>query len=188
VDVRVPVHERELPRIAIGNRVTAKFPSMGQSAEGTVTFISPEINPKTRSAEVVTRIPNPDGAIRAGMFTEISIAPHGNHESLVVPRAAVGGPGERRYVFVVSGETVEQRPVKVSPIDSDRMEVLEGVQLNEEIVATGIGRLSNGVRVTRGAEPNVEAAAKPSEAEQPSAPAEKQQPSAEKAEQNGAKP
>jgi membrane fusion protein, multidrug efflux system len=147
VDVRLPVHERELSRIAIGNKVTAKFPSMGQSGEGTVTFISPEIDPKTRSAEVVTRIPNPDGAFRAGMFTEISIAPKGSQESLVVPKTAVGGAGDKRYVFVVNGDSVEQRPVKVSPIDAESVEVLEGLKANEQIVATGIGRLSPGLRV-----------------------------------------
>ena len=149
VDVRVPVHERELSRIAIGNKVTAKFPSMGVSAQGTVTFISPEIDPRTRSAEVVTRIPNPDSAYRAGMFTEISIAPKGSQESLVVPKAAVGGAGEKRYVFVLNGDSVEQRPVKVSPIDADTVEVLEGVKVDEEVVSTGIGRLSNGLHVKR---------------------------------------
>jgi RND family efflux transporter MFP subunit len=150
VDVRVPVHERELSRIAIGNRVVATFPSTGQSAEGKVTFISPEIDPKTRSAEVVTRIPNPSAGFRAGMFTEISIDPTGTQESLVVPKSAVGGTGDNRYVFVVNGDQVEQRKVRVSPVDADTMEVLEGLKLDETVVLEGIGRLSDGVRVKLG--------------------------------------
>jgi RND family efflux transporter MFP subunit len=141
------VHERELSRIGIGNKVTARFPSMNQSAEGMVTFISPEIDPKTRSAEVVTRIPNPTGAFRAGMYAEISIAPQGGQESLVVPKSAVGGAGDNRYVFVVSADSVEQRKVRVSPVDADTVEVLEGLKVDEAIVEKGIGKLSNGVRV-----------------------------------------
>lgn len=147
VDVRVPVHERELSRIAIGNRVVATFPSIGASAEGKVTFISPEIDPKTRSAEVVTRIPNPQGTFRAGMFTEISIDPSGVQQSLVVPKSSVGGTGESRYVFVVHTDSVEQRKVRVSAVDADTMEVLEGLKLDEPIVLEGIGRLSDGTRV-----------------------------------------
>lgn len=147
VDVRVPVHERELSRIAIGNRVVATFPSIGESAEGKVTFISPEIEPKTRSAEVVTRIPNAEGKFRAGMFTEISIDPKGTQESLVVPKNAVGGTGDDRYVYVVNGDVVEQRKVRVSAVDADTMEVLEGLKLDEPVVLEGIGRLSDGVRV-----------------------------------------
>ena len=151
VDVRVPVHERELAHIAIGDKVAARFPSMDQGAEGAVTFISPEIDPKTRSAEVVTRIPNPTGAFRAGMYTEISIAPKGSHEALVVPKSAVGGAGENRYVFVVTGDSVEQRKVRVSPVDADTVEVLEGLKQDESIVEKGIGKLSQGVRVKQAA-------------------------------------
>jgi RND family efflux transporter MFP subunit len=147
VDVRVPVHERELARIAIGNRVTATFPSIGESAEGKVTFISPEIDPRTRSAEVVTRIPNPRGTFRAGMFTEISIAPTGVQQSLVVPKSAEGGTGENRYVYLVNSDVVEQRKVRVSPVDSDSMEVLEGLEADQPIVREGVGRISDGVRV-----------------------------------------
>jgi RND family efflux transporter MFP subunit len=161
VDVRVPVHERELARIAIGNRVVATFPSISQSAEGKVTFISPEIDPKTRSAEVVTRIPNPNGTFRAGMFTEISIDPTGTQQSLVVPKSSVGGTGDNRYVFVVAGEQVEQRKVRVSPVDADTMEVLEGLKLDEPVVLEGIGRLSDGVRVKVGEAAQIKAAPAP---------------------------
>jgi multidrug efflux pump subunit AcrA (membrane-fusion protein) len=85
------------------------------------------------------------------MFTEISIAPKGSQESLVVPKSAVGGAGDNRYVFVVSNDTVEQRKVRVSPVDADTMEVLEGLKQDEAIVESGIGKLSNGVRVKQSA-------------------------------------
>lgn len=147
VDVRVPVHERELGRIAVGSKVTATFPSMNQSAEGVVTFISPEIDPRTRSTEVVTRIPNPNNVYRAGMFTEISIEPQKAQESLTVPRTAVGGTGDNRYVFVISGDVVEQRKVRISAVDATSVEVLEGLKADESVVIEGIGRLSNGTRV-----------------------------------------
>jgi RND family efflux transporter MFP subunit len=175
VDVRVPVHERELSRIAIGNRVIATFPSLGTSAEGKVTFISPEIEPKTRSAEVVTRIPNPTAAFRAGMFTEISIDPSGTQQSLVVPKSAVGGTGDSRYVYVVKGDVVEQRKVRVSAVDAESMEVLEGLAQDEPVVLEGIGRLSDGVRVklAEAAPQAPEPPAAKAEAEQPAEPQKK---------------
>lgn len=151
VDVRVPVHERELSRIEVGSRVRATFPSMSRTAEGTVTFISPEIDPKTRSAEVVTRVPNPDGTFRAGMFAELHIAPKAGQQSLVVPKSAVGGAGENRYVYVVNGGQVEQRKVRVAQVDSETLEVLEGLEAGALVVERGIGRLSPGapVKVTQ---------------------------------------
>jgi len=147
VDVRVQVHERELNRVSIGDQIEAKFPSSNQTALGQVTFISPEIDPRTRNAEVVTRIPNADGALRAGMFAEISIKPKTSPNSLVVPSSAVAGTGDERYVFVIAGDVVKRQKVRVAPIDSKTVEVLEGIGEGQDVVREGLGRLSDGTRV-----------------------------------------
>ena len=148
VDVRVRVHERELSRVAVGDQIEAKFPSSNQTALGQVTFISPEIDAHTRNAEVVTRIPNANGALRAGMFAEITIKPKTSPNSLVIPASAVAGTGADRYVFTVQDGTAKRQPVKVAPIDSKLVEVLEGVNEGQTIVGAGLGRLSDGAPVT----------------------------------------
>jgi membrane fusion protein (multidrug efflux system) len=162
VDVRVRVHERELGRIAVGDAIEAKFPSSNQKGEGKVTFISPEIDPKTRNGEVVTRIPNTDGSLRAGMFAEISIKPKSSPNSLVIPVTAVAGTGDDRYVFVVADGRAKRQRVKVQPIDDATVEVLEGLTEGQQIVREGLGRLSDDAPV------QVETAA----ASEPQAPAQ----------------
>ena len=159
VDVRVQVHERELSRVAIGDPIEAKFPSSSnQSALGKVTFISPEIDPRTRNAEVVTRIPNASGALRAGMFAEIRIKPQSSVDGLVIPASAVAGSGEQRYVFTVANDVATRQKVRVAPIDAELVEVLEGVAAGQSIVREGLGRLSDGARVkAEPAEPAPEA-------------------------------
>ena len=168
VDVRVRVHERELSRVTIGDQIEAKFPSSNQTALGQVTFISPEIDPQTRNAEVVTRIPNANGALRAGMFAEISIKPKTSPNSLVIPSAAVAGTGADRYVFTVQDGVAKRQPVKVVPIDSKLVEVLEGLSEGQTIVGAGLGRLSDGALVTLQASDLPSPA--PSEPAAPSAP------------------
>lgn len=147
VDVRVRVHERELARINVGDEVEATLPSTSQSAKGKVTFISPEIDPRTRNAEVVTRIPNAQHALRAGMFAEISIRPKGSTSSLVIPASAVAGAGDGRYVFLINGDRTKRQPVKVAPIDQKTVEVLEGLSEGQQLVREGLGRLSEGALV-----------------------------------------
>ncbi|HEY6881356.1 MAG TPA: efflux RND transporter periplasmic adaptor subunit [Polyangiales bacterium] len=144
VDVRVRVHERELSRIAIGDDIVANFSSSKQTAQGKVTFISPEIDPRTRNAEVVTRIPNPKGALRAGMFAEIAIKPKSVEDSLVIPATAVAGTGDDRYVYAIDGNVAKRLKVRVAPIDGALVEVLEGVPVGTRIVAAGLGKLSDG--------------------------------------------
>jgi membrane fusion protein, multidrug efflux system len=147
VDVRVRVHERELTRIAIGDEVEANFSSSKQKAQGKVTFISPEIDPRTRNAEVVTRIPNPQAALRAGMFAEISIKPRSVEDSLVIPASAVAGTGDDRYVYAIDGNSAKRVKVRVAPIDAASVELLEGLPVGTRIVASGLGKLSDGAAV-----------------------------------------
>jgi len=149
VDVRVRVHERELAGIAVGNAVKATMSATGERAEGKVTFISPEIDPRTRTAEVVTRIPNVDKRLRAGMFAEIAISPSRSHEGLTLPASAIAGTGANRYVFVLKGEAVERTKVRVSPVTADSFEVLDGLSADAEVVRDGLGRLSDGAHVQR---------------------------------------
>jgi membrane fusion protein (multidrug efflux system) len=159
--VRVRVHERELSRINVGDEIEAKLPSSGQTAKGKVTFISPEIDPRTRNAEVVTRIPNPQRALRAGMFAEIRIKPKASAESLVIPTTSVAGTGEARYVFLINGERTKRQLVKVAPVDGEIVEVLEGLAEGQQIVREGLGRLSEGALVKVESAPTQAAGATP---------------------------
>jgi membrane fusion protein (multidrug efflux system) len=148
VEVRFSVHERELGRFRVGSKVSAHFTSANEKSEGEVRFISPEISAATRSAEVVARFPNKDGKLRAGMFTELSIAPEQAAPSLVIPSTAVGGTGSTRYAFVVSDGVAKRRSVRVSAVDSNRIEVLEGLSVGDVIVRDGVGKLSDGAKVS----------------------------------------
>jgi len=157
LDVRVRVHERLLPRVSVGDAIDAKFPSSNATTEGVVTFISPEIDPRTRNAEVVTRIPNPDAQLRAGMFAEIRIKPRSSPNSLVVPATAIAGTGDERYVFTVEGGHIKRQRVKVSSLDDKLVEVLEGLTEGQMIVREGLGRLSEGALVTVSGNPEFNA-------------------------------
>ncbi len=157
VDVRLHVHEGELARIALGNRARARFPSTGAVSEGVITFISPEIDPRTRTAEVVARIGNANGALRAGMFAQIELRPNGAQQGLIIPTGAIAGTGEDRYVFVVVDGTAQRRKVRVAPIDAATQEVLEGITEADTIVIDGVAQLSDGMRVAKASGKKAEA-------------------------------
>jgi membrane fusion protein (multidrug efflux system) len=168
IEIRVQVHERELTRIATGDRVTVRIPSIDGSVEGQVTYIAPEVNAQTRSAEVVTRIPNADRRVRGGVFAEVSIEPSTTREGVVIPRSAVGGSGNESFTYVVREGVAHRVAVQVSPIDEARAEVIEGLSGGETVVTGRLDRVAEGARVeaeqAEQAPPErAEAAAPPSE-------------------------
>lgn len=147
VEVSVRVHERDLARVARDDAVEVRFPSLRQTSTGRVTFISPEIDPRSRTATLTTRIPNPLGNLRSGLFAELRIQPSQLRQGLVVPRTAVLGAGSEATVYVVKQDRAERRTVTIEPIDDDRVEVTEGLRAGE-IVATGrLDRLADGAAV-----------------------------------------
>jgi membrane fusion protein (multidrug efflux system) len=150
VDVRMRVHERDLARVQVGDPVNAVFPSTGEKLEGTIAFISPEIDPRTRTAEVVTRIPNGQRTLRAGMFAEIEVRSRDRHQGIVLPRSALGGAGDTQFVLLLKGGVLERRNVKALPVDAIQVEILEGLSGGEEVVSADVTRLSPGMKAQQG--------------------------------------
>lgn len=92
VELRAQVHERELPRLAVGSALLARFPSVHIDRPGVVERIGVEVDPATRTVEVITHIPNPDGKLFAGMFVELEIQARGAGPSGEAAPAAPAAP------------------------------------------------------------------------------------------------
>jgi RND family efflux transporter MFP subunit len=65
----------------------------------------------------------------------------------LAPKAAVRTEGETAFVFVVRGEVVERRAVKVGGADGDRVEVHAGLQGGDRVVVSPPETLRDGMRV-----------------------------------------
>ena len=66
----------------------------------------------------------------------------------LVPKAAIRAEGDARYVFIVRGDAVERRAVKVGGTDGDRIEVLAGLNSGDRVVISPPAQLSDGSKIT----------------------------------------
>jgi RND family efflux transporter MFP subunit len=66
----------------------------------------------------------------------------------LVPKGAIRAEGEQTYVFVLQGEVVDRRAVKVGGTDGDRLEVLAGLQSGDRVVVSPPQELTAGAQVT----------------------------------------
>lgn len=90
--VRVPLHERALPRLKEGQPVIATFPSLKRQVKGEVTLVGFEVDEDTRTVEVTAEIDNASGLLRAGMFVEVAIEPIELSDATPLPGAKGGNP------------------------------------------------------------------------------------------------
>jgi cobalt-zinc-cadmium efflux system membrane fusion protein len=108
------------------------------STKGTIDYITPIIDFRTRSATARITLPNPDNAWRPGTFVQASITTRVGYESLVIESDAVQFLGEKRVVFVVDGPN-RFRPVEVSVGESDTkyIQIIDGLEEGAEYVSSG---------------------------------------------------
>lgn len=80
--------------------------------EGLVYFISPDIDPGTRSIEVRAHVSNPDGRIKGGQKADVRVTTTRSDRVLVVPPQALIHEGEKQFLFIVYGNQVELTEVR----------------------------------------------------------------------------
>ncbi|MFN3330786.1 MAG: efflux RND transporter periplasmic adaptor subunit, partial [Pyrinomonadaceae bacterium] len=140
------VFEGDLPILRKVGRASFTAPSLeGEVYEignEDLVFIGQTVNQQTRMVTVVYKVKNPRGALRDGMFVEISIQSDEAQSQLAVPKRAIFNEQGQNFVFVFKGgETFEKRPILLGSEDLQYAEVKSGLQKGERVVVEGIYQL-----------------------------------------------
>jgi membrane fusion protein (multidrug efflux system) len=110
---------------------------------GEVLRLAPTVDQRTRALRAEVEVANADRLLRPGMFVEVTLVAERREDIPVIPRQAVTDRGGRRVVFVLSGQRVLQREVRLGLGDDELVEVREGVEAGERIVVRGLETLTN---------------------------------------------
>ena len=136
------VPESSVSRLSIGSVAEIKSPSIG-IINGRIGYIDPRLDETTRTARVRLEVPNSNGKLRAGMFTEVGFQTGTNEttgEELVVPSAAIQRTGDKAIVFVPRENepgVFEVREVEVGGETEGYARVVSGLKLGEKVVTKG---------------------------------------------------
>jgi cobalt-zinc-cadmium efflux system membrane fusion protein len=137
------VFERDLPSVRAGDRlIFTTEGAPGRRFEATVTYVSGQLDPQTRTALVRGRLANPDHLLKPQMFGEARLlAPVSG--GIVVPTAAIVTQGSDRVVFVqVAAGRFRRRVVTVGIDDGDYATIEAGLNAGEVVVTRGAILLS----------------------------------------------
>jgi len=136
--VNIAVYPRDADKIVPGQTVTVQAIGSEVRAEGTIEYITPVLDARTRSMTARIVLPNPQNTWRPGTFVHADIVASRGEERLLVEKGAVQVLDNERIVFVPAGD-VEFRsvPVEVGESDSRFIEILAGLEHEMEYVAAG---------------------------------------------------
>ncbi len=146
MEMRAELSQQDLPFIHNGQAASVTPIGSERSYSGSVTMISPVINPQTRVGEVRIAVPY-DAAIRPGGFAEAKIA-SGSTTAPLLPQSAVLSDEKGNYVFIVNSKNmVERRPVKIGEVSDVGVTVVEGLSGQEPVVLSAGPFLNPGQKV-----------------------------------------
>ena len=127
-----------------------------------VTFISPTVDPATRTLRIKAEIDNDEGHLRPGLFARVSLGVSPRSGVVMVPEEALIQRSQGAMLFKIDAENrVKRVTVTTGVHDSGRVEVRGDVRPGERVVRRGHGGLADGALVAvREAEPRAVAAQK----------------------------
>jgi RND family efflux transporter MFP subunit len=116
---------------------------------GSVSLISPAIDPATRTFMVEVTIPNAGATLRPGMYCRATLR-LGEQQGIMLSDLAVQkqiGTAER-FVYVIKDNVAERRVVTIGRQVDGKYNILTGLQAGEQVVVSGASRLQNGTAVS----------------------------------------
>jgi membrane fusion protein, multidrug efflux system len=145
LDFSVP--ENFLASLREGLSIRASAPAFPvRSFAGSVASIDSRVDMNTRSVTVRALLANDDGALRPGMFLNVTLA-NDEREALVIPEEALSPEAERQYVYVVTDGKVSRREVRIGGRRPGRVEILAGLTAGERVVVEGTQKVRDGATV-----------------------------------------
>lgn len=137
--VLAEVFEREAAWVKPGQMAMVQLDYLpGKMWHGTVDYVYPELDPKTRTLTVRIRFDNEDEMLRPNMFARVTIHAEDTGPVVHVPREAVIRGGNIDRVVVDLGEgRYRSRPVTLGIESGDRVAIRSGLEAGEKIVVSG---------------------------------------------------
>lgn len=143
------IPEKMAPWIKDGQPVQLQVDAYpGKTFIGKVSRISPAVNTATRAFPFEALVPNKDALLKPGTFARVHIESGKIDNVLTLPYSTMQYRYGVNRVFVVDGDKLAARELKVGDRLGDRIEIISGVKAGDRVAATDVDKLADGLKVS----------------------------------------
>jgi HlyD family secretion protein len=161
VQVIAKAHVPESDAMLLRKGDTAMITSSGleKPLAGTVSLVSPALDPNSTTVEVWVQAANPQQQLRPGMAVQLAITAQTTRNAVVIPASALlNANGDTAQVMVVDPQsTAHSRDVKLGIRTPQEAQIVEGLKPGEQVITAGAYGLPDKTKV------KIETAAPPAE-------------------------
>lgn len=154
MDVSVLLAKTHLPQqqarlLKVGQPASVGVEGMDKPVPGTVSLVSPALDPGSTTIEVWVKVPNKDRSLEAGAQVRVTIVSETITNALVIPKEAmVINPAGKRMTMVIDADNVaHQREIETGITDGNEVQVIRGLKAGERVVTSGAYAMDDGTKV-----------------------------------------
>src|SRR5215813_9768514 len=146
-------------QISVGQRVNVTADAYpGRTSGADITTVEPQVSADTRTMTIQATMKNPDNSLLPGMFVNAAVVLPPQPDVMTLPETAVEYTlyGDSVYVIREDGKDAAghpilkavRTPVKTGERIGGKVEILQGIEPGERVIAAGQVKVQNGAQIT----------------------------------------
>jgi len=137
--VLVNVYQSDLPYVKAGNTVDINTESYPELFHGKISYISPSLDPNTRTLQARIVTENPGKKLKRDMYVTVTVNAGSIPDAITVPDAAVLRDTENQpFVYVQTNQDqFARRLVSLGMSNKGRTQITSGLKDGERVAANG---------------------------------------------------
>jgi membrane fusion protein, heavy metal efflux system len=133
------VYQNDLAYVKVGDPVAVQTDSYPDTFHGKISFLSPALDPNTRTLQARLEVQNPGGKLKNNMYCVATVTAGVIQNAIAVPDAAVLRDDQNEpFVYVAAGPNqFGRRGVQIGQSQAGQTQILKGLSPGEKVVGDG---------------------------------------------------
>lgn len=119
----------------------------GERFDARLYALDSRVASDTRSIGARAVLDNADGRLRPGLFARVNLVVERRLDALLIPEQAIISRGASAFVYVVEDGRASEREIQLGQRGDGQVEVRSGLAAGQQVVVSGLQRLSDGASV-----------------------------------------
>jgi membrane fusion protein, heavy metal efflux system len=133
------IYQSDLANVKVGDEVTVQTDSYLDKFHGKISFLSPALDPNTRTLQARIVVDNPGEKLKNNMYVTATVNAGVEQNAISVPDASVLRNDENQpFVYVATGANeFARRAVDIGQSQAGKTQILKGLSAGDKVVGDG---------------------------------------------------
>ena len=133
------IYQSDMAQVKVGDEVAVQTDSYPDKFHGKISFISPAVDPNTRTLQARIVVDNPGEKLKNNMYVTATVNAGVEQNAIAVPDASVLRNDENQpFVYIAtSSNQFARRSVEIGQSEAGKTQILKGLSPGDRVVGDG---------------------------------------------------